>query len=161
LTLREVSAARLAEVERAAREYLGEAVEVIGRDELVQGLARGDVALVDVRPEEEYAAGHIDGARSIPIDELERRIAELPLDREIVAYCRGPFSSTPTKLYASYAQPGVRRGGWKTVGLSGDWDSRARERSSAESPKPTLSCWCCGTSLRSPPLGWPAEARDG
>src|SRR3982751_1066139 len=91
LTLREVSAARLAEVERAAREYLGEEVEAIGRDELVKRMARGDVVLVDVRPPEEYAAGHIDGARSIPIDELERLLAELPSDHEIVAYCRGPF----------------------------------------------------------------------
>ena len=47
--------------------------------------------LVDVRPVEEFAAGHIDGARSIPLDELERRITELPSDREVIAYCRGPF----------------------------------------------------------------------
>src|SRR5947208_9574576 len=65
LALREASAARLAEVERAARDYLGEGVESIGRDELRSRLARGDVVLVDVRPEEEYAAGHIEGARSI------------------------------------------------------------------------------------------------
>ena len=100
LTLREVSAARLAEVERAAREYLGEQVEAIGRDELVKRMARGDVVLVDVRPSEEYAAGHIHGARSIPIDELEQRLAELPADQEIVAYCRGPF--------CAYAHQAVR-----------------------------------------------------
>jgi rhodanese-related sulfurtransferase len=91
LALREASAIRLAEVERAARDYLGEDVEAIGRDELLERLARGDVVLVDVRPEEEYAAGHIEGARSIPLEELEQRLAELPADREIVAYCRGPF----------------------------------------------------------------------
>ena len=101
LTLREVSAARLAEVERAAREYLGKEVEAIGRDELVKRMARGDVVLVDVRPPEEYAAGHIDGARSIPIDELEQRLAELPADQEVVAYCRGPF--------CAYAHQAVRR----------------------------------------------------
>jgi rhodanese-related sulfurtransferase/predicted transcriptional regulator len=91
LALRDASAARLAEVERAAREYLGDEVEAIGRDELRGRLARGDVVLVDVRPAEEFDAGHIDGATSIPFDELERRIAELPADREVIAYCRGPF----------------------------------------------------------------------
>jgi rhodanese-related sulfurtransferase len=101
LALREASALRLAEVERAAREYLGGDVEAIGRDELVKRIARGDVVLVDVRPPEEYAAGHIEGARSVPLDELERRLAELPSDREIVAYCRGPF--------CAYAHEAVRR----------------------------------------------------
>jgi rhodanese-related sulfurtransferase len=101
LALREASALRLAEVERAAREYLGGDVEAIGRDELVARLARGDVVLVDVRPEEEYAAGHIEGARSIPLEELERRLADLPAEREVVAYCRGPF--------CAYAHEAVRQ----------------------------------------------------
>jgi ArsR family transcriptional regulator len=57
--------------------------------------------LIDVRPPEEFAAGHIEGARSIPLAELERRLAELPPDREIVAYCRGPF--------CAYAHEAVRR----------------------------------------------------
>jgi rhodanese-related sulfurtransferase/DNA-binding HxlR family transcriptional regulator len=100
LSLRAASVARLAEVERAAREYLGDDVETIGRVELVQRLRRGDVVLVDVRPAEEYEAGHIDGARSIPIDELESRLAELPVDRDVVAYCRGPF--------CAYAHEAVR-----------------------------------------------------
>jgi rhodanese-related sulfurtransferase len=91
LALRDVSASQLAEVQRAARDYLGDEVEAIDRDELVERLARGDVVLVDVRPVEEFAAGHIDGARSIPLDELERRISEFPSDREVIAYCRGPF----------------------------------------------------------------------
>src|SRR5213076_3327432 len=81
LSLRATSVAQLAEVERAASAYLGEAVEAIGRDELRERLSRGDVVLVDVRPSVEYASGHIDGARSIPIDELEHRLAELPADR--------------------------------------------------------------------------------
>jgi rhodanese-related sulfurtransferase len=101
LALRATSAARLAEVERAASEYLGEDVEAIDRDELIARLSRGDAVLIDVRPQEEFAAGHIDGARSIPIDELERRLAELPADREIVAYCRGPF--------CAYAHEAVRQ----------------------------------------------------
>jgi rhodanese-related sulfurtransferase len=101
LALRATSVARLAEVERAASEYLGEDVEAIDRDELIARLSRGDAVLIDVRPPEEFAAGHIDGARSIPIDELERRLAELPADREIVAYCRGPF--------CAYAHEAVRQ----------------------------------------------------
>jgi len=101
LALRETSARQLAQVERAARDYLGDEVEAIGRDELVKRLASGDVVLIDVRPEEEFAAGHIDGARSVPIDELERRLAELPADREVVAYCRGPF--------CAYAHEAVRK----------------------------------------------------
>ena len=101
LALRDSSVAQLAEVERAARDYLGDEVEAIGREELVARLGRGDVVLVDVRPEEEFAAGHIDGARSIPLDELEQRLAELPAGREVVAYCRGPF--------CAYAHDAVRR----------------------------------------------------
>jgi rhodanese-related sulfurtransferase/DNA-binding HxlR family transcriptional regulator len=101
LALRDAAAARLGEVERAARDYLGEDVETIGRDELIKRLRRGEVVLVDVRPAEEFDAGHIAGARSIPIDELEDRLAELPADREIVAYCRGPF--------CAYAHEAVRR----------------------------------------------------
>jgi rhodanese-related sulfurtransferase len=101
LALRDASAARLGDVERAARDYLGEDVDTIGRADLLQRLARGDVVLVDVRPEPEYAAGHIAGARSIPLEELERRLAELPPDTEVVAYCRGPF--------CAYAHDAVRR----------------------------------------------------
>src|SRR3954470_23848658 len=85
LALRDASVAQLAEVERAARDYLGEDVEAIGRDELIARLGRGEIVLVDVRPEEEYAAGHIECAKSIPLEELDRRLAELPADREVVA----------------------------------------------------------------------------
>ena len=101
LALRDASVARLAEVERAAREYLGDDVDVIGRQELIARLRKGDVVLVDVRPSEEFDAGHISGARSIPLEELEERLAELPDDREVVAYCRGPF--------CAYAHDAVRR----------------------------------------------------
>jgi rhodanese-related sulfurtransferase/predicted transcriptional regulator len=116
LALREASAQRLAEVERAARAYLGGDVEAIGREELVARLARGDVVLVDVRPDEEYAAGHIEGARSIPIDELERRLAELPAGREVVAYCRGPFCA-----YAHEAVRQLRAAGRTARRLNDGW----------------------------------------
>ena len=101
LALREVSVARLAEVERAAREYLGGDVDAIGRDELVARMRSGDVVLVDVRPSEEFEAGHIEGARSIPLEELEGRLGELPANREVVAYCRGPL--------CAFAPEAVRR----------------------------------------------------
>jgi rhodanese-related sulfurtransferase/DNA-binding MarR family transcriptional regulator len=101
LALRDVSISQLAEVERAARDYLGDDVDAVGRDELISRLIKGDVVLVDVRPAEEFEAGHIKGARSIPLEELEDRLAELPADREIVAYCRGP--------YCAYAHDAVRR----------------------------------------------------
>jgi rhodanese-related sulfurtransferase len=108
LALRDLSAARLAEVERAARDYLGDDVETIGRDELVARLGRGEVILVDVRPQAEFEAGHIDGARSIPIAELQRRLDELPRDREIVAYCRGPFCAYAHQAVRTLARSGRR-----------------------------------------------------
>jgi rhodanese-related sulfurtransferase len=116
LALRDASFARLAEVERAAHDYLGEDVESIGREELRDRLARGEVVLVDVRPPEEFAAGHIDGARSIPLDELERRLGELPGDQEIVAYCRGPFCA-----YAHEAVRQLRSAGRDARRLDSGW----------------------------------------
>jgi rhodanese-related sulfurtransferase len=116
LALRDASAARLAEVERAARDYLGEEVEAVGRDELIARLRRGEAVLVDVRPAEEYAAGHIDGARSIPITELERRLVELPEDGEVIAYCRGPFCA-----YANQAVRALKRSGRRARRLEEGW----------------------------------------
>jgi rhodanese-related sulfurtransferase len=101
LALRDASVSQLAEVERAARDYLGDDVDAVDRDELIARLRKGDVVLVDVRPAEEFEAGHIEGARSIPLDELEDRLAELPPGQEVVAYCRGP--------YCAYANDAVRR----------------------------------------------------
>ena len=116
LALRDVSAARLAEVERAAHDYLGDGVEAIDRDELRERLARGDVVLVDVRPVEEFAAGHIEGAQSIPIDELEGRMSELPEHAEIIAYCRGPFCA-----YAHEAVRCLRASGRSARRLDEGW----------------------------------------
>ena len=130
LALRDVSAARLAEVQRAARDYLGDDVESIDRDELSERLARGDVVLVDVRPVEEFAAGHIDGARSVPLDEFERRITELPPDREVIAYCRGPFC-----VYAHEAVRTLRAAGRSARRLEdgvAEWREAARIQGEAE-----------------------------
>jgi rhodanese-related sulfurtransferase/DNA-binding HxlR family transcriptional regulator len=116
LELQNASATRLAEVERAARNYLGEEVEAISRDELLPRLGSNDVVLVDVRPADEFDAGHIEGARSIPLDELDQRLAELPADCEIVAYCRGPFCA-----YAHEAVRRVRASGRQAKRLEGGW----------------------------------------
>ena len=116
LAVREVSVARLAEVERAAREYLGGDVDAIGRDELVARMRSGDVVLVDVRPSEEFEAGHIEGARSIPLEELEGRLGELPAEREVVAYCRGPLCA-----FAPEAVRRLRAGGRDARRLEEGW----------------------------------------
>jgi len=93
-TLRTLAASRLAEVERLAVAYLGsrDDLEPVTREELARRLEDGDdLVVLDVRPAAEYAAGHVPGAVSIPVGELRRRLAELPADREVVAYCRGPY----------------------------------------------------------------------
>ncbi|MDC5698460.1 metalloregulator ArsR/SmtB family transcription factor [Intrasporangium calvum] len=78
--------------ELARRAYLGpDDTVAVDTDELLARLESGDVVLLDVRPETEYAAGHVDGAIHIPLDELGERIPELPTDREVVAYCRGRY----------------------------------------------------------------------
>ncbi|MGQ0717860.1 MAG: ArsR/SmtB family transcription factor [Pseudonocardiales bacterium] len=90
--LRSVAAAHLPDVDAARRNYLGaEDTEQIGREELLRRARAGEVMVLDVRPAPEYAAGHIPGAVSIPIDELPARLAELPPDAEVVAYCRGAY----------------------------------------------------------------------
>ena len=116
LELRDASARRLAEVERAARNYLGDDVEAISRDELRKRLRRNDVVLVDVRPAEEFQSGHIDGALSVPLDELDQRLAELPEGSEIVAYCRGEFCA-----YAYEAVRALRAAGRSARRLDGGW----------------------------------------
>jgi rhodanese-related sulfurtransferase len=92
--LRTLAASQLAEVERLAATYLGDRdeLEPVTREELARRLDDGDdLVVLDVRPAPEHAAGHLPGAVSIPFGELRRRLAELPRDREIVAYCRGPY----------------------------------------------------------------------
>jgi rhodanese-related sulfurtransferase/DNA-binding transcriptional ArsR family regulator len=91
--LRRVAQARSAEVDDLIQTYLvsPEQLEPISRGELVKRARHRDVLILDVRPSAEYAAGHIPGAVSVPLDDLERRLARLPKRTEIVAYCRGPF----------------------------------------------------------------------
>jgi rhodanese-related sulfurtransferase len=91
--VQDFAAARLADAEHAARSYLGDvgALEPVARDELVRRLHDRQVLVLDVRPESEYAVGHIPGAVSMPHDQLAARLAELPQGADIVAYCRGRY----------------------------------------------------------------------
>lgn len=92
VALRELASDRLAEVDRVTHDYLEErgALEAVEGKELLRRVRNGEVTILDVRPVEEYRAGHIPDAISIPIGELKNRLEELPKKREIVVYCRGP-----------------------------------------------------------------------
>lgn len=92
-SLRQVTEARSAEIKRLTHEFLHERglAEELDREALIGRVRRGEAIVLDVRPPEEYRAGHIPGALSVPITELKRRLSEIPTDREIVAYCRGPY----------------------------------------------------------------------
>ena len=100
--LRDVAAEHVAGIERLTEAYLGDrdGLEAISRKELAARLRRGDLVVLDVRPEPEFRAGHIAGARSVPINELRRNLRALPKDVEVVAYCRGS--------YCVYADDAVR-----------------------------------------------------
>jgi len=83
----------VAEVSRIMTDYFHarDALEAVSRKDLISRLRDGLVTVLDVRPEDEFALGHIPGALNIPLSKLEHRLGELPADREIVAYCRGPY----------------------------------------------------------------------
>jgi rhodanese-related sulfurtransferase/DNA-binding transcriptional ArsR family regulator len=91
--LRQLAESRLLEIEVVSRQFLEERgqMEPVDRDALAARVRSGEVTLLDVRPTEEFAAGHIPGAVSVPLAEIEQRLAELPRDRDVVAYCRGPY----------------------------------------------------------------------
>jgi rhodanese-related sulfurtransferase len=92
-TLRMVAEEQVGEVDRLAEDYLGKRgdLEPVMPKDLLRRLKRGEVTVIDVRPTPEFEAGHIVGARSIPIDELSKRLKELRFSKDIVAYCRGPY----------------------------------------------------------------------
>ena len=129
--LQTISGERIAEVERAARAYLGEPVEAIALSELKARLRRGDLVLVDVRPEAEFEAGHIDGAVSIPVNELSNRFDELPEDAEIIAYCRGSLC-----VYAHDAVCQLRSAGRSARRLEGGWPEWKLAEADAETMTP-------------------------
>jgi rhodanese-related sulfurtransferase len=92
-TLRDVGSERLAEIDRLVENYFAdrEELEAVDKEELLRLMADEAVTLIDVRPELEFEQGHISSARSVPVENLKRRLAELPRDLEVVAYCRGPY----------------------------------------------------------------------
>jgi rhodanese-related sulfurtransferase len=101
--LRSLATSRLAEVERLVAAYIGtrDELEAVTRDELRRRLDAGDDLLIlDVRPGDEFQAGHLPGAISVPLQELERRLDRLPRDRRIVAYCRGPYCALAPEAVA-------------------------------------------------------------
>ncbi|MDQ3544864.1 MAG: metalloregulator ArsR/SmtB family transcription factor [Actinomycetota bacterium] len=111
--VRDVTAAHHEQLDALAAAYLGDRnrLEQIDRHELVARIAAGDVVVVDVRPAAEYSAGHIAGARSIPIDQLAASIKELPAGVEVVAYCRGPycvFADDAVRLLRKRGRPARR-----------------------------------------------------
>lgn len=91
--IRALAEHHLAEVDRIVQTYFDsrDEFEPVGRDELLKRVRTGEVILLDVRPSEEYRSGHIKGAISVPVEQIEQRLADLPADKKIVAYCRGPY----------------------------------------------------------------------
>lgn len=110
LALRSVAETRLAEVERVTQAYFETrgAMEAVGGDDLLRRVRSGEVTVLDVRPREEYEAGHLPGAVSMPVDEIEARLKELPKRREIVAYCRGPYCVMAVEAVAMLRKKGYR-----------------------------------------------------
>jgi ArsR family transcriptional regulator len=124
--LSRVGERNVAEIERVKTDYFRarDALEPVSREELVSRLQDGLVTVLDVRPEDEFSVGHVPGALNIPLGELERRLGELPAEREIVAYCRGPYCIFSFEAVAVLRARGyvVRRledgfPEWKTAGL--------------------------------------------
>ena len=123
-SIRVLAEKQLAEVERISRRFFERRrdLEPIDRDALVKRVRKGEVIVLDVRPAEEYRAGHIPGALSIPIQELKRRLSELPKSQDIVAYCRGPYC-----VFSDQAVELLRAKGFQAVRLDeGILDWRAR-----------------------------------
>ncbi len=114
--LRSAGEAHAAEVEKVVRDFIGhrDELEPVRAEELLARAKRGLVTVLDVRPAEEFAAGHLPGALNVPIDKLENGLARLPKSREVVAYCRGPYC-----LMAFEAVSKLRKRGWKARRLAG------------------------------------------
>jgi rhodanese-related sulfurtransferase len=121
-----VGEANLAEIERVMTAYfrVRDEFEPVSREDLLARLRDGLVSVLDVRPEEEFSLGHLPGALSVPLAELERRLAELPRDREIVAYCRGAYCVLSFEAVATLRAKGYRARRlehgypeWKAAGL--------------------------------------------
>jgi rhodanese-related sulfurtransferase len=110
VALRDLAERRLAEVREFSEEFLNgrERMTPVDRKKLMARIRKGDVIVLDVRAASEYAAGHIPGALSAPLDELEKALRTLPKDREIVAYCRGLYCGLSEKAVALLRRKGYR-----------------------------------------------------
>lgn len=130
--LRGVAADQVAEIERLAVAYLGERdqLRTMTRAELKRRLG-GDTLVLDVRPTPEYEAGHISGAISVPIDQLPSRLADLPPDADVVAYCRGPYC-----VYADQAVRMLRGSGRRAARLEDGYPEWVRAELPVEKPSP-------------------------
>jgi rhodanese-related sulfurtransferase/DNA-binding MarR family transcriptional regulator len=140
VSLRTLATSRLAEIDLVTRAFMERrgALEEVHGDELIRRVRSGEVTILDVRPIEEYEAGHIPGALSIPIADLKARWADLPKDRDVVAYCRGPYC-----VMAVDAVNLLRKKGFKAHRLEqgiADWRARgwrvASARPDSNTPKP-------------------------
>jgi rhodanese-related sulfurtransferase/DNA-binding transcriptional ArsR family regulator len=126
IALRDLARSLLVEVEQVVQDYFTarDALEPISREELLERAGKGEVVILDVRPTVEFAAGHIPGALSVPLDSLDAALARLPRGSEIVAYCRGPYCVLAPQAVERLAAEGYRArrldGGfpeWRLAGL--------------------------------------------
>jgi len=134
-SLRVLAASRLAELDQITRQFFKDrgALEPVDRKALLARARKGLVTVLDVRPPEEYRSGHIAGAISIPLHELEDRLAELPHDQDIVAYCRGPYC-----VLAAQAIELLQEHGFRAVRLEDgvpDWRARGLPIAVGEQPQ--------------------------
>lgn len=125
--LQQVAERNLAEVQQIVATYFTsrDSLDAISRQDLLRRLAEGDVIVLDVRPEDEFASGHVPGAINIPVAALNREMASLPREKEIVAYCRGPYCVLSFDAIEALRSQGfrVRRledgfPEWKAAGLT-------------------------------------------
>ncbi len=110
VSLRQVAEEHLLELKMALSQMVADPAKLamVSRETLLEQARRGDVVVIDVRPRDEYAAAHLPFARSMPVAEIEQRLAELPADAEIVAYCRGPFCLLSEEAVALLTARGYR-----------------------------------------------------
>lgn len=139
-SMRKLAETRLAEVEQVARDFFEQrgVMEAVEGEELLRRVRNGEVTVIDVRPPEEYRAGHLPGAISIPIGELKARLKELPKGRDVVAYCRGPYCVMSVEAVevlrkrgfkAHRMEQGVvdfRARGWRVEGPAGRGETSKR-----------------------------------
>ena len=138
LALRQLATSHIGEVDRIVQQFVADdqSFEAVDRATLLTRVLQGEAVLLDVRPLEEYRAGHIPGARSIPMEELEQRVAELPSGHQIVAYCRGPYC-----LWAQEAVEILRAKGFVVSRLKDgihEWRAHGFQIDVSDSPGPTL-----------------------